>query len=56
MAAIARVSHGTRPVTTVNAAQTRKAPTAVRKPPAIGPAPASRAAPGVDHAMAMGIR
>ncbi|GGM30104.1 hypothetical protein GCM10007977_034220 [Dactylosporangium sucinum] len=56
MAAIARDSHGDRPARTIRAAHTANAPTAAGKPPGTGPVAASRAAPGVDHAMLIGMR
>jgi hypothetical protein len=56
MAATQRLSGFHKPATTIMAPVTRKAPTAAENPPSTSPAEASRAAPGVDQAMLIGIR
>jgi hypothetical protein len=56
MAAMARPSGRQKPVRTSRIPHTMKAPTAAGQPPSGGPLEASRAAPGVDQAMATGIR
>ena len=56
MAATARPSGRKSPAITISTPQTRKAPTAAGKPPPTAPVVASRAAPGVDHAMETGSR
>src|SRR5581483_3227172 len=56
IASTARPSGFHRPAITTSAPATRNAPTAAENPPATGPVAASNAAPGVDQAIAIGIR
>ena len=56
IAAIARPSARQRPLSTMSTPHTRNAPTAAGNPPLGAPVESSSAAPGVDHAMASGIR
>lgn len=56
MDSTARAKGRHRPAMITSAAATRNAPTATAKPPAGAPVLASSATPGVDPAMAMGMR
>ena len=56
MAAIARPSGFQKPASTTSRPAATKAPTATGKPPSGAPELASKAAPGVDQAMLIGMR
>ncbi len=56
MAATARPNGFQMPQMMIRIAQMINAPTATAKPPSIAPDVASNAAPGVDHAMLIGMR
>ena len=56
IAATSRPNGRISPAATNSRPTTRKAPAASGKPPAVAPVAASSAAPGVDHAAAIGMR
>src|SRR4051812_7359161 len=56
IASTARPSGFQRPAITTSAPATMNAPTAAAKPPSTTPVAASNAAPGVDQAIAIGMR